>query len=442
MIHFLVVTFAFLYGSVYADELQCFSTGIPQICPAFGSRMVPPIFSSSGISSQAQFDVAFREHLNSFDTNMRFQEMLGASSGFDMGQLGIRYHRSFSCVNMLSSPLVTPCGNSSLSPLCRSDCEIFWRSFLPMAEDKTMCDQPEECRHRILERVESCQLPPFNGEEGKCIPADANEQATCGFSGMQATKICSFCNTHQDSCCELALIENLCINKQTSLNSPMFIVSLVLMILALVLTSGTVLALGYFRTQPNDQKTKDISALFSYAKSINHTRNTSFASMLSSPRASLSRVGPIHLKHPQPVWGSILGKLEEGKVDKRCKVLYSYLPVLEDEIVLEIGHMCVVMQQFDDGWCIGRNLNTGALGAFPLACLSNVLSDYMSRPSSPPLSRPISPRADSHAALSPRTVSRRTSSLKRNPSFSFHRSLSDSSNAPGFYPKSLPSSPP
>lgn len=180
MVPFLAVAFGLLSGPAFGEAVQCFSTGVPEICPGFGSRTVPPIFSSSSITSQAQFAVAFREHLISFDTNRRFQEMLGASTGFDMGDLGIRYHRSFSCANMLVSPLVTPCGNSSLIPLCRTDCELFWRSFLPMADDKAMCDQPEECRRRIMERVESCQLPPFNGETGKCISADTNEPATCG----------------------------------------------------------------------------------------------------------------------------------------------------------------------------------------------------------------------------------------------------------------------
>lgn len=255
--------------------------------------------------------------------------------------------------------------------------------------------------------------------------------------------MCAYCSRSKDPCCEQALEENLCINKQTALNSPMFIVSLILMTLALVLTSGTILALTYFRTRPKPTNNKAIEDLFGHSKVINHTRDPSATSILSNPRTSLSRVGPIQLKHPQPAWGSILGKLEEGKVDTRCQVAYSYLPVLEDEIVLEIGHTCVVMQQFDDGWCIGRNLNTGDLGAFPLACLASGPPDHVSRPSSPPPARPISPRTDSHSPLSPRTVSRRTSSLNRNPSFTFHRSVSDASNLPGFQPPtSTRSSPP
>jgi hypothetical protein len=50
-------------------------------------------------------------------------------------------------------------------------------------------------------------------------------------------------------------------------------------------------------------------------------------------------------------------------------VIIGYNPVLEDELCLVIGDRIQVEEEFDDGWGIGQNLDTGAKGAFPLKCI-------------------------------------------------------------------------
>ncbi|KAJ3121320.1 hypothetical protein HK098_003788 [Nowakowskiella sp. JEL0407] len=51
-------------------------------------------------------------------------------------------------------------------------------------------------------------------------------------------------------------------------------------------------------------------------------------------------------------------------------VMDEFFPTLDDEIQLQIGDKVQVVEQYDDGWCIGKNLNSGEIGAFPGACLS------------------------------------------------------------------------
>ncbi|KAJ3117267.1 hypothetical protein HK098_006307, partial [Nowakowskiella sp. JEL0407] len=47
-----------------------------------------------------------------------------------------------------------------------------------------------------------------------------------------------------------------------------------------------------------------------------------------------------------------------------------FFPTLDDEIQLQVGDKVQVVEQYDDGWCIGKNLTSGEIGAFPGACLS------------------------------------------------------------------------
>ncbi|KAJ3110610.1 hypothetical protein HDU96_006417 [Phlyctochytrium bullatum] len=51
------------------------------------------------------------------------------------------------------------------------------------------------------------------------------------------------------------------------------------------------------------------------------------------------------------------------------KVLHEYEPVQPDEIVLNPGDFVEVSVEYDDGWGTGKNLSTGRIGAFPVACL-------------------------------------------------------------------------
>ncbi|KAJ3159134.1 hypothetical protein HDU86_002036 [Geranomyces michiganensis] len=53
----------------------------------------------------------------------------------------------------------------------------------------------------------------------------------------------------------------------------------------------------------------------------------------------------------------------------RMVVAEAYDRQMPDEITLIVGDVIVILQQFDDGWAVGRNESTGAVGALPLSCL-------------------------------------------------------------------------
>lgn len=57
-----------------------------------------------------------------------------------------------------------------------------------------------------------------------------------------------------------------------------------------------------------------------------------------------------------------------AKSNIKMQVIDSYESTLSDEISLKIKDIILVEQTWDDGWAMGKNLNTGLSGAFPLAC--------------------------------------------------------------------------
>ena len=55
--------------------------------------------------------------------------------------------------------------------------------------------------------------------------------------------------------------------------------------------------------------------------------------------------------------------------DRKFRVISEYTPELPDEISLAIGDVVAVQDSFDDGWCLCRNVTSGAEGLCPFACL-------------------------------------------------------------------------
>ncbi|KAI7828550.1 hypothetical protein BC939DRAFT_389190, partial [Gamsiella multidivaricata] len=51
-------------------------------------------------------------------------------------------------------------------------------------------------------------------------------------------------------------------------------------------------------------------------------------------------------------------------------VVSTYMPALADEIELGHGDSVTILQEYDDGWCLGvNNTRNGIQGVFPRHCL-------------------------------------------------------------------------
>jgi len=64
----------------------------------------------------------------------------------------------------------------------------------------------------------------------------------------------------------------------------------------------------------------------------------------------------------------IINKLNNTpiKADTIHIIQYSYEPRLDDEIQLNVGDSVKIIKVYDDGWCYGKNLNSGEVGHFPI----------------------------------------------------------------------------
>ncbi|KAJ3339674.1 hypothetical protein HDU93_007900 [Gonapodya sp. JEL0774] len=70
---------------------------------------------------------------------------------------------------------------------------------------------------------------------------------------------------------------------------------------------------------------------------------------------------------------SLYGETSEGTVNYRgnpITVAVAHSPTQEDEVALFEGNRVDLTWIFRDGWGIGKNLATGAYGAFPIDCLA------------------------------------------------------------------------
>ncbi|KAF9993571.1 hypothetical protein BGZ65_010870 [Modicella reniformis] len=53
-----------------------------------------------------------------------------------------------------------------------------------------------------------------------------------------------------------------------------------------------------------------------------------------------------------------------------CNAVSAYMPALADEIEIGIGESVTILQEYDDGWCLGvNNSRNGIKGVFPRYCL-------------------------------------------------------------------------
>ncbi|KAJ3089392.1 Vinexin [Quaeritorhiza haematococci] len=115
-----------------------------------------------------------------------------------------------------------------------------------------------------------------------------------------------------------------------------------------------------------------------------------------------------------------------------------FVPVLEDEIEVNVGDLVTIRMLYDDGWCVGTNLRSGKSGVFPLISLNLMLepADSNTTDSS---TKPIESTTQNNTTRSPSNPSSSTGTASRpNPSTSASSPQhSTSSSPPPSHPQQL-----
>ncbi|KAJ3184701.1 hypothetical protein HDU87_004105 [Geranomyces variabilis] len=93
------------------------------------------------------------------------------------------------------------------------------------------------------------------------------------------------------------------------------------------------------------------------------------AMMMMNPAVSAPRMMSPPPPPPQPFTGYPAGPAPAAERHAPMVVAEAYDSQMPDEITLIVGDVVTILQAFDDGWAVGRNESTGAVGALPMSCL-------------------------------------------------------------------------
>ncbi|KAJ3324616.1 hypothetical protein HDV06_006509 [Boothiomyces sp. JEL0866] len=72
---------------------------------------------------------------------------------------------------------------------------------------------------------------------------------------------------------------------------------------------------------------------------------------------------------PATVAGSAVGQEIIPEGSKKFKVIHPYSSTMDDELTLVVGKSVYLLKEYDDGWGLGFDPETGSQGALPMVCI-------------------------------------------------------------------------
>ncbi|KAJ3149470.1 hypothetical protein HDU89_003834 [Geranomyces variabilis] len=93
------------------------------------------------------------------------------------------------------------------------------------------------------------------------------------------------------------------------------------------------------------------------------------ARAMSPGAPALRMMSPPPPPPPQAFTGYAAGPAPAAERHAPMVVAEAYDRQMPDEITLIVGDVVIILEAFDDGWAVGRNESTGAVGALPMSCL-------------------------------------------------------------------------
>ncbi|OMJ07834.1 hypothetical protein AYI70_g11931 [Smittium culicis] len=311
-------------------------------------------------------------------------------------------------------------------PLCKSTCKVWVNSLFGLYNDNTLCTNPVGTTvAQVAEKLQSfCTFAPLNGEDD-CISGDVNEINTCGFRTVSDwCNSCSYANEFKSNCASIDIKDNdkffngnLFGNSTISKNNN---------------NSDKNEGNKSNGSNPNSTKNtndhkKDVSNAddqkpASKSSNSNSKEKTLVGFLVSTSLFALLLlialiICLLELSNnnkkfsEKPNWMRRFGESKFGfnpnlfsfkntrtnkkdkndnespdfvdfflsNVGKSRKVTSPFIAKREDEITLSTGDSVMVQIAFDDGWAVGKNLNTGQEGSFPMMCIVSSLPKQLNQ---------------------------------------------------------------
>lgn len=100
-----------------------------------------------------------------------------------------------------------------------------------------------------------------------------------------------------------------------------------------------------------------------------HRKKKNLASALLQQTAQFNNNNP-YAKLPEPATPKESLPMTPTKPLGTYNVVATYTPALADEIEIGLGDSVTILQEYDDGWCMGvNNTRNGIKGVFPRHCV-------------------------------------------------------------------------
>ncbi|KAI7903147.1 uncharacterized protein BX663DRAFT_507620 [Cokeromyces recurvatus] len=397
----IILIFIQLLKTVYSgatDDNKCVSLLQSNVCSAFSQFYIGlPGLSNEypfliNITTIEDFDNRLLEYVNS-TSNYLFP--LGClSSNYNPIIPYARYSLTHLCAKLIQNPTYSlPCNfNYGLNPppLCQQTCYDWVDSVAKITSSPLVCSNSIQRNETLASYTDHCNTwEGFNGTiTQNCISGIANEPYSCGF-GNDTSAACKYCETnHEDKCCQTIYYCH------PSLSAGAIVGIVIGCTVAIALIVITFIWYCYRNKIHLHMKPfQFISPSSSTTASENNSSQPTPVHTVVQNKAVRqfdNYIGQFPYKHDireipnKPIITTTITNspavekvpsittLSSPLSEEFFGVIHPYSPQLPDELTLTVGDIICLALRFDDGWALGFNVTTGAKGAFPLVCISNV----------------------------------------------------------------------
>jgi len=328
--------------------MSCFKLENSKLCPEYNGHY---IFKRVNLTNSVEFEAQLKKYLESDDSFKTFLTEIFKCNNKNLPDF--RYRRSFLCnhYSVLPSVASSLCEsqiaedkNANRISFCYSSCIAAINSLEELLMNTSNNCSQEEFQKR------------FNGFKTNCSSGQSFSNNQCFLGTDTELKYCGYNNENdKNNFCkqDKAMTEPCCANNYKPPN-PLYTkgegdsngnIPIILFSITVLVSTVLTVLFYFYKKRKNGKKDAGYQRQNDYNKM---TTKLPFSEEGEERRNSSSTVA--------------------SSENKLFYVFHEYIPVINDEIQLNVGDIVKVTKIFDDGWAYGTNISTECVGALPLAC--------------------------------------------------------------------------
>ncbi|TPX33194.1 hypothetical protein SmJEL517_g03874 [Synchytrium microbalum] len=377
---------------------NCFQLTGSTTCSQFSNDFIAP---AAGYTDVNSFDAYMRGR---FDNNSIYSQSFAASYGCpNYNGTGQRYHISTFCALLVSQSATAGC-TPPTKMLCSATCSAAISSLTNLFANPAICkaspDTASSASRTLTLGYYKTLCSTGTSTTTGCVAAESSvlETTRCGFFTMaEFTAYCAA--TPADTCCTgggptgttvtVAGTTTAPVATMTmaATNNKIFGQSFFTIASAIIVTVLTVISIvgccmlgrrkgitdwgEATKNMLGMKKKNKVEIEGGYGSRKHDSYQDKDISYSPAALASSGAVTPVTAAHVKGGNGSkgIFQKFFGKKNVETHRAIANYIPTLEDEIQISVDDEVHIIESYDDGWAMGRNVTIKREGVFPLACL-------------------------------------------------------------------------